>query len=187
MTDRIKEFERLEGEHILLRKAGEDDYKSMLKHVWGDEAVYKWMLFQPTLTEEDAIDRCHRSMEFQKDHYAWFVALKDTNEAMGLCAMKEPEPGHFEESGIGIGAAFHGKGYGKEIVRLLLELAFRQLGAEDFRYGYFQDNIPSKKVAESFGFHYDHTEEMTRPWDGAEKVIDSCLLTREEYLNRFGK
>lgn len=25
----------LEGEHIVLRKAKEDDYKSMLKNVWG--------------------------------------------------------------------------------------------------------------------------------------------------------
>ena len=170
------------GKHIVLRKAKEDDYKSMLKHVWGDEDVYRWMLFQPTLTETEAIERCHRSIQYQKDHLAWFVALKDTDEAVGLCAIKENEPGHYEESGICIGTAFQGKGFGKEIVSLLLELAFLKLGAKDFRYGYFQDNVKSKKVAEHFRFAYDRSEDIIRPWDGTMKKVDSCILTRKSYL-----
>ena len=60
-------FEVLEGQNIRLRKARADDSLSMLKHVWGDEAVYRWMLYQPTLTEEDALNRCRRSMDYQKD------------------------------------------------------------------------------------------------------------------------
>ncbi len=112
-------FEILEGQNIRLRKAGEDNDQSMLKHVWGDEAVYRWMLFPPAGTEEDARERCRRSMDYQKEHYAWFVALKETDEAIGLCAIRENEPGHFEEGGICVGTAFQGKGYGKEIVALL--------------------------------------------------------------------
>lgn len=36
-------YEILEGEHIILRKAKEDDYKSMMKNVWGDPEVYHCM------------------------------------------------------------------------------------------------------------------------------------------------
>lgn len=179
-------YETLTGEHIVLRKARESDWRSMWAEVWGDEAVYRWMLFTPTLTEDEAVARCLRSMEYQKGRYAWFVALRDTDEAVGLCAMKEESPGHFEESGICVGTKHQGKGYGREIVALLLDLAFSQLGAEDFRYGYFRDNVRSKKLAESFGFRYDRSETMTRPWDGAVKEISSCLLTREEYGHRMG-
>ena len=93
-------YETLEGEHIILRKAKESDWQSMLANVWGDEAVYRWMLFQPTLTEAEARDRCARSMNYQKENYAWFVALKDTDEAVGMCAIREEEPGCFEECGI---------------------------------------------------------------------------------------
>ena len=170
-----------EGEHIRLRKARETDWASMLKNVWGDEAVYRWMLYQPTLTEEDAKERCRRSMVYQKDHLAWFVALKDTDEAIGLCAIRETEKGHFEESGICIGTRYQGLGYGKEIVSVLLALAFEEFSAEDIRYGYFQDNEKSKKLAEFFGFQYDQTYELTRPWDGTVKRIDSCLPTKEQY------
>ena len=87
-----------------------------------------------------------------------------------------------QSAGICVGTKCQGKGYGKEIVALLLDLGFRELGAETFRYGYDFDNIRSKKLAESFGFHYDRSYELTRPWDGTVKKIDSCLLTRAEYL-----
>ena len=177
-------YETLEGAHIRLRKAKETDSLSMLENVWGDEAVYRWMLFQPTLTEGDALERCRRSVNFQKDHYAWFGALKDTDEAIGVCAVRENEPGHWEEAGICIGTKHQDKGYGKEIVSLLLDLAFRNLGAADVRYSYFHDNEKSAKVAEAFGFRYDRSYDLTRPWDGSVKHIDSCLLTREEYMRR---
>ena len=166
----------LTGEHIVLRKARESDWLPMWKNVWGDPAVYEWMLYQPTQTEEEARERCLRSIAYQRENYAWFIALKETDEAIGLAAIKENDPGHFEESGIGIGTRFQGRGYGKEILALLLDLAFRELGAADFRYGCFRENVRSRKLAESFGFHYDSSYELTRPWDGAVKQIDSYLL-----------
>ena len=178
-------FEQLTGENILLRKARPEDWQSMLKNVWSDERVYRWMLYQPTFTPQDAQAHCQRSILFQKEHFGYFVALKETDEAIGLCAIKEEAPGHFEESGICIGVPHQSRGYGREIVFLLLGLAFEKLGAEDFRYGYFQDNLRSKKLAEHFGFVFDRSFDLVRPWDGALKRIDSCILTREEYLKRF--
>ena len=61
-------YEVLEGKIIRLRKAREDDYQSMLKHVWSDEAVYRWMLYQPTLTEEDAREK---DTERRLSHCCW--------------------------------------------------------------------------------------------------------------------
>lgn len=175
-------YETLEGEHIVLRKAKETDWQSMLANVWGDEAVYRWMLYQPTLTEAEAVERCRRSIGYQKENCAWFVALKDTDEAIGMCAVREYEPARWEEAGICIGTKHQGKGYGKEIVALLLDFVFRKTGAKDCRYGYFHDNAKSGKLAESFGFRYDRSYDLTRPWDGKVLQIDSCLLTRADYL-----
>ena len=174
-------FETLEGDRIRLRKARNGDWKSMLENVWGDEAVYRWMLYAPTHTPEEAVLRFRRSMEYQKDHFAYFIALKETDEAIGLCAIKEAEPGRFEEQGICIGQRHQGKGYGKEILALLLGLAFHELGADLFYYDYFEENVKSRKLAEHFGFLPEETYEMTRPWDGAVKRIVSCILTREKW------
>lgn len=177
-------FEILEGKKIRLRKARESDSLSMLKNVWGDEDVYRWMLYAPTFTAEEALERCRRSMAYQKDHYAYFIALKDPDTAVGLCAIRENEPGHFEESGICIGREHQGKGLGRETLALLLDLAFIKLDAADFRYGYFSDNERSRRLAESFGFQYTGSHVLTHPWDGREIKIDSCILTRENYLKR---
>lgn len=180
-------YNKLIGEHIILRKAKEKDYESMLNNVWSDEEIYKWMLYTPTKTIEEAKERTKRSIIFHKDHYAYFVALKDTDEAIGLCAINEYEPNKYEECGICIGTKYQGKGYGKEIVSLLLDLAFNKLNAEVFRYGYYQNNIKSKSLAEHFGFKYSYTEEKIRPWDNETKIIDICILRKEDYIKHNKK
>lgn len=174
-------FDVLESKNIIIRKAKEKDYESMLKYVWSDEEVYKWMLFQPTFSIEDAKERTVRSIEFQKTHYAYFVALKESDMAIGYCGIKENSDGVFEECGICIGREFQHLGYGKEIVSLLLDLAFNKLNAIAFIYSYYPDNIKSKNLAKCFGFRYDHTYEMIRPWDKKKMIIDCCILTKEEF------
>ncbi len=182
MNDYIS-YSVLTGVNIILRKAEEDDWKSMFRHVWSNENVYRQMLFQPSFSESEAIERCKRSVIYQQNNYAWFVALKETKEAIGLCAIKETEKGHWEEAGICIGNEFWGKGLGTEILSLLLDLSFNHLGAEVFRYGFFNDNRRSGNLARKFGFTYDRTEKIIRPWDGEEKTVISCILTKERYLS----
>lgn len=176
-------FSVLKGKNIILRKAEENDWKSMLRHIWGDENVYRQMLFQPTFTENEAIERCKRSILYQRSNFAWFVALKESNEAIGLSALKEIESGHWEESGICLGKEFWGRGFGTEILSLLLDLSFNHLGAEDFRYGFFKDNHRSENLALKFGFEYDRTYETVRPWDSEKKTIISCILTKAKYMS----
>lgn len=177
--------ESIIGDNIILRCALENDYLSML-HVWGDPDVYKWMLYTPTTTIPDAIERNKRSMEYQKTHYAYYIAKKDTNEAIGLCAIREYEKGKYEECGIAIAKKYHGLGYGKEVLKLLLDLAFLRLDGESFRYGYFNDNLKSKHLAEHFHFKFNENEEMVRGWDNSKKTIELCILTKEEYLKEEG-
>ena len=182
-----EKYETLIGDKIILRAAKKLDYSSMLKNVWGDIDVYKWMLYAPTLDEEDAIKRNERSILFQKNHYAYYIALKDSNLAIGLCGIREYEEGRFEETGICIGKEYQGMGIGKEVVSLLLELAFDKLMAKDFRYGYFHDNIKSMKLAQSFQFTYDHETLLIRPWDKAKKKITLCILKKEDYEKSLKK
>lgn len=173
-------IEPIIGNNIILRQAIDSDYLDMLK-VWGDKGVYQWMLFTPTVEESDAKERNKRSMEYQKSHYAYYIAKKDTNKPIGLCAIKEYEDGKIKESGIAIAKEYQGLGYGKEVLKLLLDLAFNKLDAKSFQYGYFIDNIKSKRLAEYFHFQYEGIEEMVRPHDQKKKIIELCVLKREDY------
>lgn len=89
MKEEVKVEERLVGKNIVLRKAKESDYKMMLENVWSNKEVYEKMLFKPTFSLEDAFERCQRSIEFQKNNYAYFVALKDTDEPIGFCGIRK--------------------------------------------------------------------------------------------------
>ena len=175
------DYSRLESKNIVLRKAKLSDYKSMLENVWSDEEVYNLMLFTPTKTEEEAIERCNKSILYQKTNYAYFITLKDTDEAIGFCAIKEYEPNRYKECGIGIGTKYQGKGFGKEVLELLLDLAFNKLHCEFFQYGYFEDNVKSKALANHYGFKFYSKEEIVRPWDNEKRIVDLCLLSKDEF------
>ena len=54
-TKSAENIKHLEAKREAERKAKEGDWEPMLRHVWGDGEVYKWMLFAPTHTEADAV------------------------------------------------------------------------------------------------------------------------------------
>ena len=175
------DFLELEGKNIVLRKARVSDYKSIYKHILSDEDIYKWMLIDPLFNEEDAIERINEIIEIQKNTYTYFVALKATDEAIGICGINEISKGNYEETGICISKEYQTKGFGKELLSLLLDLAFNKLNAKTFTYAHFKDNNKSKMLAMHFGFEYSHTEEMTRAWDNKKVIVDYCILTDKKY------
>lgn len=175
-------YNTLIGNNIVLRKAKYEDYEKMLKNVWSDRKIYEWMLFTPTYTEQEAIARVKRSIEYQKNHYSYFVALKGSDEPIGLAAMYEYEPNKFEECGICVATKYQGLGYGYEILGLLLDLAFNKLEANSFRYGFFSDNMKSKKLAMKYGFKYEKAEEIIRQWDDEKRVVVLMTLSKDDYI-----
>ncbi len=181
------DFFRLEGKNLVLRKAVFDDYKSIFKHVWSDKDIYELMLFDPIYDEEDAKKRINEIIEIQKNTYTYFVALKDSDEVIGLCGINEVSKGIFEETGICLSKEYQSKGYGKELLSMLLDLAFNKLFAKTFVYAYFKDNIKSKMLAMHFGFKYSHTEEMIRSWDNKKVIVEYCTLNDEDYKKQKNK
>ena len=141
--------------------------------------IYNIRLLNSNGVEAEDGEEGEITISVPKDNYpiglfvGYYRDEKMTDEAIGMCAIAESDPGHFDECGICIGTRYHGRGYGKEIVALLLDLAFRKLGAADFRYGYDPDNTPSRRLAASFGFRFDKSYPLTRPWDGQVKDIES--------------
>lgn len=176
------QFDTLIGKNIILRKAKEKDYLSMFENVWNNEDVYKWMLFTPTTTLEASKVRVHLSIIFQKDHYCYFVSEKETDEAIGFCGVEEIKDGIFRECGICIGTKYQGRGYGKEVLGLLLDLSFNKLEGNTFIYGSFTDNTRSMAMAKKYGFSYLNKETALRNWDKCEKEINNYILTKQDYL-----
>ena len=174
-------IEKIEKEHLILRKARESDLYNIWNNVWRDEQIAAAMLWQPTYTIDEAEERLRRTICFQQTFDAFFVCLKENDEAVGFCGVKEEAHGVFEECGICVAQKCQNKGYGKEITTALVKLAFEQLGGTKFVYGCFHENARSAAVCKALGFKYSHSRDEVRKWDGYEYTADYYELDKAEW------
>ena len=121
------ETDRLQLKHPVF-----SDWEGMYRNLWCHRESAEFMLWNVTTSPEEAQERMRRSIAFQEGKPAWFVFEKCSGEPMGFAGFREIEPGVFEDTGIAVGPAFVGKGYGKEILNLLTRIAKEQYGAVGF-------------------------------------------------------
>ena len=182
-ADRAAVITRIETPRLILRKARPDDLDAIWRNVWRDEAIARWMLWEPTRTREDAEARMARTIAYQQTGNAFFACLRETDEPIGYGGVFERKPGVWEDTGICVCAKCRNQGYGREIVRALCALAFDRLGGERFVYSCFSDNARSADLCRSLGFAYTHSEDEVRKWDEYAYVADFYELMRENYVN----
>ena len=171
-------YETLETPRLLLRKARDEDLESILKNVWSDAGMARFMLWEPIRTRDAALARMARTKALQEVNYAWFVCLRETDEPIGFGGIRQTAPGEFEELGLCIATAYQGKGLGRELLEALTGLAFEKLGANRFFYGCFHENLASAALCKSFGFVYVKSMTETRKWDGYEYLCDLYVLEK---------
>lgn len=175
----------LETARLRLRKAAPSDLDAIWNNVWQDESIARWMFWPPTATHEDAASRLERTIAFQAMHkYVYFVCLKDTDEAIGFAGMREIEPGVYEESGVCVASRYQLNGLGTEILEALVDLAFTQLHARCFIAAHIRENEKSRAVISHCGFHYTHSKDEIREWDGKPLTVFYYRLDRTDYLKK---
>lgn len=94
--------------------------------------------------------------------------------------MKEIEDKVYEDSGIGIGTKFVGRGYGKQILKALVDYCFDDLGATRIVCSCRSENIASKNLQLSCGFHYTHTQDMVDKTNKLNYMLDFYELHRND-------
>ncbi len=171
-----------EGERLIIRKARMSDLDSIYFNIYSDEALLETMFLEITKSKADATDRLMRTIEFQKDKPLFFVALKETDEVIGLCGIKEESQGIYSEAGICIARKHQHQGYASEVLALLLNYAFVDCNAKAFAYYCMSYNNASKKLAKRFGFQYDSVHQETRRRDNKVFDIERYVLPKAEYM-----
>lgn len=174
----------LVGEHIVIRKARMSDLDAVHVNVYSDEALLSTMFMDITREKAASEARLQRTIKLQRDNPLYFVALKQTDEVIGLCGIREETPGVYSEAGLAIARQYQGRGYATEMLRLLLDDAFLRLDAREFVYYCMDFNERSKGLARHFGFHYQSTAAEVREYDQKKFQIERYTLSREEYLGR---
>lgn len=161
----------MESDRLLLRKAVPDDWPAMYRNVWSHPETFQHTWWEPSLTEEDAKDRILRTIAYQKARDSFFVIEKASGEPIGFAGVELAEDGVWEETGICIGPAFTGRGYGKEILKILTDYCRRQSPGTLFRYRTFEENTVSRRLALSAGFTQTGTEEVADPRNGRKRIV----------------
>lgn len=165
-------IDRLETKDLILAKAKVEDTPGIWQNFWSDKESAKYMLWKPTETIEEANSRMEKTINYQKDHLAFFVYEKSTMEPIGMAGFYEVEAGVYEDSGIGMGSKFAGKGYGTQILQVLIDYLFNELKINKILYSCFRENVVSHKLVSKFDFNYLFTIADVREWDGLEYAVD---------------
>ena len=168
----------METRDLILDKARFEDWADMYRNVWSRPETARYMLWQVTASEKDAQARMERTIAWQRDHDVWLVREKSGGQAMGWAGLEELSPGVWQETSIALGPDFVGRGYGRQILELLMDIARSRDGTE-FCCSARGDNIASRALIFSCGFTPLGTEDKTDPRDGrGYKLITYCKKLR---------
>ncbi len=136
---------------MLLAKARFEDWADMYRNVWSRPETARYMLWTVTASGEEAKARMERTISWQSSHDVWTVYEKSSGQAIGWAGLAELSPGVWQETSIALGPDFVGRGFGRQILELLMELA-RERGGTEFRCSARSENTASKALITSCGF-----------------------------------
>lgn len=176
----------METKDLILGKAKYEDWESLYRNVWSRPEAAKYMLWKVTTDEEAAKARIQRTIPWQQDHDAWLVYEKKSGQAIGFAGIEEIGPHIYEDTGIALGPEYVGKGYGKQILRLLTEYCI-SLGGLEFHYSTRAGNLASRALAASAGFIYQYSEQKTDPRNGEPYELQMYKKNLAKQGNRIGR
>ncbi|AEB31199.1 putative N-acetyltransferase (plasmid) [Carnobacterium sp. 17-4] len=154
---------------INIRKIEKNDFK-YLKELLQDEQlmILGWGKIYPDNEVNLWIDKIRE--QYAKYGYSYFlIENKDTNEFIGIAGLIQTEikNSNCTELAYIIKKTYQGKGFGSEVARKLILMAFNEFNLNKVVAQFVPSNIASKKVVETIGMTYKFT--YTRIQNGSDK------------------
>ena len=123
------------------------------------------------------------------EKYMWGVYLKSTNDLIGTATLSDINRHHrWGALGLMIGEKeYWGKGYGTEIINLVVDYAFKRLGLHKVTAGTVAANQGSVKAFQKAGFEIEGKAKSNFYLDG--KYHDSLYLgiTEEDFQKNLNR
>lgn len=178
----------LEGEHVYLRALVPDDAQGPYPTWFNDPEVcagsgHHYFPY----TVEEAASYIERARE-ARDELILAIAAREDGRHIGNVTLKRIDPiTRSAELAIVIGdKTALGKGYSKEVGRLLCDHAFFELNLNRVHCGTFETNAPMRRLAEYLGMAEEGRRRQAAFKDNRLLDIIEYGVLREEYIARFG-
>lgn len=142
----------LETKDLILDKAKFSDWEGIYRNVWSQPESARYMMWNISDNEEKAKIRIQKTIDWQKEHDTYFVYEKLSGEPIGFAGVEKLGAEICGETGICFGPKYTRKGYGRQILSTLIQYSKEKYGAKEFIYQTREENVPSVKLAEAFGF-----------------------------------
>jgi [ribosomal protein S5]-alanine N-acetyltransferase len=180
---------RLEGSRILLRDLEEADLEAM-HDLRSDPQICRNMDWELAADEEptrlwlaETIRHNRRNPRFG---YNLAIVLRDTRQVIGwigIGAPSHPTCAGELDFGYALQQAYWGRGYMTEALRLLLDLAFRMLGASRVFGECHLDNPASARVMEKAGMLFEGLHESPGA-DGVARMQRRYAISAPRWRSR---
>jgi RimJ/RimL family protein N-acetyltransferase len=117
--------------------------------------------------------------------YQFAVALRESDELIGDCALFTSEDGRFGELGYTFARAYQGQGYATEAVTAVLDYTFAKLGLQQITAITDGRNAPSIALLNRLGFLLDRRETAWFKGEWAEEYY--FVMSKQAWQQRGNK
>lgn len=171
----------LKSTQITLTPLRPGDLPAMYEWINNRELVILNGPFRPVGVAEH--EAWFNSVQQRPDVVIFAIRLLEDDKLIGSCQLHSINRTHRSaELQIRLGdASQHGKGYGTEAVRLLLEFAFKDLNLRRVYLHVFSTNLAAIRVYEKAGFVKEGVLRKAAYIDGQHKDILLMAILQEEY------
>lgn len=162
----------LEGKHVYLRPMEEKDIPFKVKWI-NNPKIRSTLNFDYPISEVGTRKWLH-NVSGNPNRRDFFVCLKDTHEPIGFGGLINIDYKNSKaESYMGIGELkYHGKGYGYDIRRLILDYAFYELNLNKVYAYVWENNSAMMNLNKKAGFKI-------------EGLLRDDILSHGELRNRY--
>lgn len=152
--------QKIETQNLILRQFTYEDNSAMLKNWIADEKIQS-MYSEPTYTTKEAVNTLlnkYINSYQNNDYYRWAIIAKENEECIGQIAyFLVDTKNNFAEIEYCIGSAFQCRGFATEATKAVIDYGFSKIKLHKVQICHKSINMPSKRVIEKCGFHYDGT------------------------------
>ncbi len=172
----------LRTQRLILRPMRTTDAFDMYEYACRED-VTEYLLWSPHPSVSDTreylayIEHRYASCDF----YDWAVTLADSGKMIGTVGFTRLEMAHnLGEIGYVLNPNYHGKGFGTEAARRVLDFGFDTLGLHRIEAKFMQGNTSSLRVMEKLGMSFEGYHRDAMLVKGAYRTIGYCAKVVEK-------